>query len=171
MPKEATLARIEGEIAEGRLGIARDRLHGLVVTYPEELSLRSRLAEVYWRLGYPIPAGEYWFLDPEPGEHGPEAIQAFLRDCGGDPKVVLKRLRLPPDLAGVRGYARQRVDELIEEYRRRYQEEPDLQKPASNSGGLSNRGCGVLGLACSAVVVLILALAVFGLGELVKRLF
>ncbi len=63
MSKERTLERVEAEIAGGDLGKARDRLHGLIRTYPDDISLRSRLASIYWKLQYPHMAGCYWFLE------------------------------------------------------------------------------------------------------------
>jgi hypothetical protein len=49
MGKETALRRVEEDIARGDLGKARDRLHGLLKDYPDDLALRTRLAEVYAR--------------------------------------------------------------------------------------------------------------------------
>ena len=38
-----TLKRIEEDIENNNLGKARDRLHGLIFTYPNELHLRKQL--------------------------------------------------------------------------------------------------------------------------------
>ena len=59
------MEKIESEIAEGKLGIARDRLHGLVLSFPCDMQLRSRLGDVYSKQGYPIEAGRFWFLDED----------------------------------------------------------------------------------------------------------
>jgi hypothetical protein len=42
MPIDETLDKVASEIAAGDLGKARDRLHGLLNTYPD-LGLRRRL--------------------------------------------------------------------------------------------------------------------------------
>ena len=89
MPIEETWARIEDEIAARDLGKARDRLHGLLVTYPEDLAIRHRLGEVYWMLGHPAMAGRYWYLEApaEPARSTPPAplsapaAGACLRCC------------------------------------------------------------------------------------------
>ena len=96
-----TEQKIEQEIAEGKLGIARDRLHGLVVAYPSNLSFRSRLGDVYWRLGYPVEAGRWWFLDDSLTPEKQGAIDLFIRRWGGDPLAILRQLKLrahPDDL-------------------------------------------------------------------------
>jgi hypothetical protein len=94
MPKDETLARIEREIAQGKLGIARDRLCGLIRSYPGDLSLRSRLGDVYFKLGFPREAGRYWYFDDSPSEDKEIAIKQFLNACGNDPEIVLRRLKL-----------------------------------------------------------------------------
>ena len=85
MPIEETLARIEGEIAAGDLGKARDRLHGLLSTYPADLMLRRKLGDVYWRLQYPEMAGRYWYLVEEKSPQMLEAcdwsaVKGFFED-------------------------------------------------------------------------------------------
>ncbi|MFD4274821.1 DUF397 domain-containing protein [Streptomyces cyaneofuscatus] len=45
-----TLARVDADLAAGRIPVARQRLRGLVSSYPHEPAPRRRLAEVYrWR--------------------------------------------------------------------------------------------------------------------------
>lgn len=105
MPKDLTLERVKAEVAEGKLGIARDRLHGLLVTYPGDREIRTLLGEVYWKLGYPIEAGRFWFLVENPDEIQQEAIYRFLRDCRYSSTTVFRRLR-------VRGYPQDLISRL-----------------------------------------------------------
>ena len=56
--KSPALTRVLEDIHRGDLGKARDRLHGLVARFPDDLSLRTRLAEVYSELKYPRMAGD-----------------------------------------------------------------------------------------------------------------
>jgi hypothetical protein len=107
-PKERTLEKVEAEIAAGKLGIARDRLHGLVNTFPCDLALRSRLGDVCAGLGYPIEAGRFWYLDNNPTPERAPSIAAFEKHCENDPTIIFRRLRLKcspeeftdPDVAG-----------------------------------------------------------------------
>lgn len=79
MPVEQTLHRAADEMARGDLASvlrARQRLAGLVGTYPQRLDLRERLAEVYRVLGQPAQAGRWTYLS----EHrDPEETLAFER--------------------------------------------------------------------------------------------
>lgn len=99
MPKEETLQKIDSEIADGKLGIARDRLRGLLSEYPTDLTLRSKLGEVNWKLGYPIEAGRFWFLEIEPDVLQQGAIDQFIKSCKGDRQTVLKRIGVPSSIA------------------------------------------------------------------------
>ncbi|GLV65106.1 hypothetical protein Bmyc01_37750 [Bacillus mycoides] len=47
---EKTLKRIEKDLKNNNLGKARDRLHGLIATYPNELELRKKLGDIYFTL-------------------------------------------------------------------------------------------------------------------------
>jgi hypothetical protein len=73
MPVELTLNKAAEELRRGDLANvlrARQRLAGLVGTYPHRLDLRDRLAEVYRVLGEPAQAGRWTYLsdDRDPGE-------------------------------------------------------------------------------------------------------
>jgi hypothetical protein len=156
------LEKAEKEIAEGKLGIARDRLHGLVLSHPQDLTLRSRLGDVYWKLGYPHEAGRFWFLDPDPGEEKLAAIALFIKQCEGDPARILHRLKLtihPED--PMADQARSKVDELIRECKERGLPVPTwppkhsaMDKAKANFGYIA---CSILGIA--AVVLMLLGIA------------
>ncbi|MFG2997678.1 DUF6584 family protein [Streptomyces sp. NPDC048340] len=70
MPLPETLARVDADLAAGRVLLARQRLRGLVSSYPEDLSLRRRLAQAYRLTGEPAQAGRWMYLeaDRDPAE-------------------------------------------------------------------------------------------------------
>ncbi|GGM80459.1 hypothetical protein GCM10011609_15430 [Lentzea pudingi] len=79
MPVELTLRKAADELQRGDLASvlrARQRVAGLVGTFPDRLDLRERLAEVYRVLGQPAQAGRWTYLSEErdPGE-----LEAFER--------------------------------------------------------------------------------------------
>lgn len=79
MPVELTLHKAAEELRRGDLANvlrARQRLAGLVGTYPHRLDLRSRLAEVYRVLGDLPQAGRWDYLADSPD---PVEIAAFER--------------------------------------------------------------------------------------------
>lgn len=157
MGKIETLQKIEREVSEGKLGIARDRLHGLITSYPNDLSLRSGLGDIYAKLGYPREAGRYWFFDDPLTEEKREAIALFLKDCRYDPAVILRRLRLGGDVEQLSTKAaKARVKELIEDCERRGLELPPSKPSPAAYNYLPNGlvwGCGIV-----AAIVLLFAI-------------
>ena len=96
--REETLRRIEREIATGDRGKARDRLHGLLVTYPDDLALRRTLGDVYWQLHHPAMAGRYWYLEEDRTPEMDRACAAFERACGHDAAQILMALQFNGDV-------------------------------------------------------------------------
>ncbi|NUT99951.1 MAG: hypothetical protein HOY78_48890 [Saccharothrix sp.] len=107
MPVELTLRKAAEELARGDLASvlrARQRLVGLVTTYPDRLDLRERLAAVYRVLGDPVQAGRWSYLSDHRDEsevaafehayRTPEARLAALNWISGEHTTETARLRL-----------------------------------------------------------------------------
>ena len=124
--KEETLGRIEADIASSDYGKARDRLHGLIATYPDDLNLRLKLGQVYWELQYPSMAGRYWYLEQAKTPAMAQACRSFERSCGDDPAKLLLAVKFRGDidkirdthagqtLLGLQGQAEERFGYVIE---------------------------------------------------------
>jgi hypothetical protein len=113
---DATLQRAERDAQHGDLGKARDRLEGLLSTYPGELGIRRRLGGVYWQLGYPERAGRQWYLLPSEDERMQQAKAVFRARYGSDLRLMLAQLGYRGGLEAVRGtYAEQVLRELAAE--------------------------------------------------------
>lgn len=70
MARDDTLTRVEADLAAGRVPMARQRLRGLVSSYPRDLPVRRRLGEVYRLYGEDAQAGRWMYLeaDRDPAE-------------------------------------------------------------------------------------------------------
>ncbi|GGQ82932.1 DUF6584 family protein [Streptomyces pilosus] len=79
MPLTVTLARVDADLAAGRVPVARQRLRGLVSSYPTDLALRRRLAEVYRLYGEPAEAGRWMYLEEDRDEGETAAFEARYR--------------------------------------------------------------------------------------------
>ncbi|KES06267.1 hypothetical protein BU52_16200 [Streptomyces toyocaensis] len=79
MPLTATLARVDADLAAGRVPMARQRLRGLVSSYPDDLTLRRRLAEVYRLYGEPAQAGRWMYLEENRDAGETSAFEARYR--------------------------------------------------------------------------------------------
>lgn len=69
-----TLARIDADLAAGRIPLARQRLRGLVSSFPRDRALRRRLAEVYRLYGDAAEAGRWMYLEED---RSPQETAAF----------------------------------------------------------------------------------------------
>lgn len=155
--KESTMAKVEAEISQGKLGIARDRLHGLIDTYACDLTLRSRLGDVYFKLGYPAMAGRFWYLDSDLDAEKETAVAAFLRECGNNSAAVLRRLKIrcePEMLSDPE--AGKRVTKMLAECEAKSYTPPNFWPKKSKS---CDR---IFGLACAAITLALLALVIVG---------
>ncbi|GAA1336465.1 DUF6584 family protein [Saccharothrix algeriensis] len=118
MPVELTLRKAAEEVERGDLASvlrARQRLVGLVTSFPDRLDLRERLAEVYRALGDTAQAGRWAYLSDERDEREvaaferayrtPEARLAALNWVGGEATAETARTRL----LALRGAVAERV--------------------------------------------------------------
>lgn len=96
--EDQTLARIRDDMARGQVAMARQRLRGLVGSYPRRLDLREQLAELYRRDGLSSQAGRWSYLG---AEADPAELRAFEREFA-DPVARMRALswRGPEDAAG-----------------------------------------------------------------------
>ena len=170
MAKEDTLRRVQTDIEAGNIGRARDRLHGLIWQYPNDLSLRARLAEVYWQLRFPAMAGCYWYLEEPASDKIREAQAEFERFCGRDPLHMLQRLKFRGDAASMPPYAREKLLGLQRDCERKHGCYPDFsKKPAyRRTGGWKEQ---VVPWGCVAGIAAVLVLAAIGLVRVLQWLF
>lgn len=82
VPIEETLRRVDVDVARGDIAMARQRLRGLVASFPSRLDVRERLAQMYRVSSDPAQAGRWSYLSPDRVET--EQV-AFNRRYGDDP--------------------------------------------------------------------------------------
>ncbi|MFC9542405.1 DUF6584 family protein [Lysinibacillus sp. NPDC056959] len=102
MKKEISkaLKRIEEDIKNDDLGKARDRLHGLISTFPNELKLRKKLGDIYFELKYPAMAGRYWYLEKN---KTPIMIHAWIEFENSIGNNIARALKYKGDIEILKG--------------------------------------------------------------------
>jgi len=175
MSKPETLRKVEYDIQNGNLGLARDRLHGLMLSYPDDLSLRVKLAEVYWKFQQPVMAGRYWYLVEERSPEMEAAVQAFEKMQGHNPLRIMRALKFQGELSGIEGsYAGRVISDLMEIVKDRHNEEillglpgmpPKIKESNMRHGGQgSDFGCWI-------VFIIVMCLILIGLITVVGWIF
>jgi hypothetical protein len=172
---EETLNRIEGDIASGNYGKARDRLHGLIATYPNALTLRRRLGDVYVQLQYPAMAGRYWYLEEDRSPEMDAACRVFEKACSDDPVQMLRALKFRGDFEAIADTFAGRTL-LVLQIRAREEQgytielgRPGKEKDPHTSQ--QSRASGWLVVGCFVVVLASLALMVVGLVTVIQWIF
>lgn len=123
------MAMIEKDMLAGNLGKARDRLHGLLVSYPDNLNLRKQLGDIYWLLQMPDMAGRYWYLEEMKDERMSTACRIFEKQFKNDPAFILLAIKFKgntkndPDT-----FANQTLEKLHQKAREKHYWYADYQK-------------------------------------------
>jgi hypothetical protein len=91
MPLSDTLARVDADLATGRVPVARQRLRGLVSSFPYDLTLRRRLAEVYRLYGDAAEAGRWMYLEEDRNADETAAFEARYGSPGRRMKGIAWR--------------------------------------------------------------------------------
>ncbi|MFD4029544.1 DUF6584 family protein [Streptomyces sp. NPDC058637] len=88
MPPRETLARVDADLAAGRVPVARQRLRGLISSFPHDLTLRPRLAEVYRLYGDAAEAGRWMYLEEDRNADETAAFEARYGSPGRRMKAL-----------------------------------------------------------------------------------
>ncbi|MFJ9736551.1 DUF6584 family protein [Streptomyces sp. NPDC101166] len=88
MPLRETLARVDADLAAGRIPVARQRLRGLISSFPHDLTLRRRLAEVYRLYGDAAEAGRWMYLEEDRNADETAAFEARYGSPGWRMKAL-----------------------------------------------------------------------------------
>jgi hypothetical protein len=121
MVNQKSMTQIEMDLQAGNLGKARDRLHGLIQTYPDDLELRSRLSEIYWQLQLPEMAGRYWYLIENKDERMTQACRIFEERFHHDPLQMLFALKFKGDVDAIaESYAGKTLMKLHQQAKSKY---------------------------------------------------
>jgi hypothetical protein len=107
---ERTLRRVDEDLRNGDLVMARTRLRDQVRSLPQRLDLRERLAEVYRLEGDVAQAGRWSFLAEK---RDPAELEAFTRAYRRDPETLMQAIAWRGDEGdATTEVARERLTEL-----------------------------------------------------------
>lgn len=120
MSKEITLKKADYDILQGNLGKACDRLNGLIHTYPDDLSLRVKIAEIYYQAKFLALAGKYWYLEENKTDIMKSACAEFEKSRGNNPLAILEDLKFRGSIDNLPKYVKEKLLSLQKECKGRY---------------------------------------------------
>ncbi|MFE7580470.1 DUF6584 family protein [Streptomyces gardneri] len=132
MPLSNTLDRVDADLAAGRVPMARQRLRGLVSSYPCDLTLRRRLAEVYRLYGDAAEAGRWMYLEEDRDADETAAFEARYQSPAW--RMTALAWRGPEALAGT-AVAEERLGAVRTACAERLGHAVDWDDPASYGAG------------------------------------
>ncbi|MFI1660384.1 DUF6584 family protein [Streptomyces sp. NPDC020472] len=106
MSQQHTLARVDADLAAGRVPMARQRLRGLVSSFPYDLTLRRRLAEVYRLYGEAAEAGRWMYLEED---RCPDETAAFEERYGSPARRMKALAWRGPEALAATAFAESRL--------------------------------------------------------------
>ncbi|MDQ1143869.1 hypothetical protein QE429_000696 [Bacillus sp. SORGH_AS 510] len=156
-----TLIKIEEDIKNNDLGKARDRLHGLISTYPDELELRKRLGDIYFELKYPSMAGRFWYLEENKTPEMVKACNDFEKSMGNDPNRIVRALKYKGNIDIIK---RLELDHAITSIQKKVKEKLTEEPEDSLVDKLVSYGC-------LSIIVLIIIFTLIGVYTFFKWIF
>ncbi|WP_432065498.1 DUF6584 family protein [Streptomyces sp. C10-9-1] len=135
MPLRETLARVDADLAAGRVPVARQRLRGLVSSFPYDLTLRQRLAEVYRLYGDAAEAGRWMYLEEDRNADETVAFEARY----GSPAWRMKALAWRgPEAMAATSFAEEQLGAVRTACAEELGHPVDWDSPASYQDGLED---------------------------------
>jgi len=161
-----TLARVDDDLRKGDVAMARTRLTSLVRSLPHSLDARERLAEVCRLDGDTVEAGRWSYLSEQ---RDAAEVAAFERACGENPRRIMRGLRWSgaEDLAADE-LAQQRLLEVRSRAEAAAGKPLDWSDRGRDTEPTSDR---LVGIGCTAVVLVLVALVVIGAVTVVGWIF
>lgn len=179
MTKKETLSKVRRDIRQGDLGKARDRLHGLLVSFPDDLDIRKRLGEVYWSMQMPQMAGRYWYLIKDKDERMLDACHRFEREMKSNPDRMMFAMKFRGNIDTIKNhFSRETLQRLHQAamnegrvYHYWYQRKLKKKEPRVEDDGKSKRGSNIFQWSLLTVLGLGLIFSCIGLITVIKWIF
>ncbi|MEU5822000.1 DUF6584 family protein [Streptomyces sp. NPDC047803] len=170
MPLRETLARVDADLAAGQVPVARQRLRGLVSSFPHDLTLRRRLAEVYRLYGDAAEAGRWMYLEEDRHAEETAAFEARHGSPGSRMKALAWR---GPEAKAATAFAEGQLVAMRTARAEELGHPVDWDDPASYQDGVEGEheapsepwtvGGVLAGVGCLAAALVFLAIWVNGL--------
>jgi len=154
-PPTPDLSRARRDIDEGRPWKAKDRLEGMLVTFPADQDVLGLLGDVNWSMGDAPEAGRAWYLTDRTGPDVDAAVAA-LTERYGMPGLA-NRLPVKAPFGSYPPAAHQRLKALQKAQRKAGQKWP---KAPSTRGVGQMRDSKVRGAVATVALAVIIALTV-----------
>ncbi|MDN3694751.1 hypothetical protein QWZ06_22025 [Chryseobacterium tructae] len=169
--------KVELDLKEGKKKKACDRLRNLINQFPDDLSLRTKLGQIYYNAGFLDEAGKFWILSEPENEEMEKAVELYRKTLSNSGNAILKDIVFRGSKAQLNEYAMNIFAELEKDSLKKTKHIPDF-KPKNREKGkyseIENPASFVNKICIAALIVFLISLPILGVVkffELIKSLF
>ncbi|PTT37329.1 hypothetical protein DBR28_09910, partial [Chryseobacterium sp. HMWF028] len=106
------LYRIEQDLKAGRKKKACDRLRNMINQFPDDLSLRKKLGQIYFDAGFLDEADKFWILSSPENNEMENAVEIYRKSLSDSGNAILKDIVFRGDKNLLDEYAWKVITEL-----------------------------------------------------------
>ncbi|WP_276875463.1 DUF6584 family protein [Chryseobacterium joostei] len=167
--------RIEQDIKEGRKKKACDRLRNMINQFPNDISLRKKLGQIYFEAGFLDEAGKFWILSTPENNEMENAVEIYRQSLSNSGNAILKDILFRGDKELLDERAKKVINELEYDSFKRTKQIPLFKAKTREKGNYSENHMNILSkigiFLLIGLIILLPILGIFKLLELISSLF
>lgn len=126
--------RIEQDLKAGRKKKACDRLRNMINQFPDDISLREKLAQIYHDSGFKDEAGKFWIFSEPQNFEMKEAVELYRKSFSNSGNAILKDIVFRGDKTQLSEYAKNILKELETDSFKKTKRIPDFKRKQREKG-------------------------------------
>lgn len=167
--------RIEQDLKAGRKKKACDRLRNMINQFPNDISLRKKLGQIYFEAGFLDEAGKFWILCTPENNEMKNAVEIYRKSLSNSGNAILKDIVFRGDKNFLDEYAIKVMAELERDSFKATKHIPVFKAKIREKGKYSESQTGFLSTLGTFLfigsIILIPVLGIYKLFELIKSFF
>lgn len=130
-------SKIDEDLKEGRKKKACDRLRNMINQFPDDISLRKKLGQIYYEAGFLDEAGKFWILSEPENEAMENAVALYRKTLGDSGSAILKDIVFRGNKEQLNEYAMGTLAELEQDSLKKTKHIPDFKPKTREKGKYS----------------------------------
>jgi hypothetical protein len=131
---ETHFYKIEQDLKTGKKKKACERLRNLINEYPDDLSLREKVAQIYYDAGFKDEAGKFWILSEPQSFEMKEAVEIYRSSLSNSGNAILKDIVFRGNKNKLPAYTLNIIKELEADSFRKTRHIPDFKRKSREKG-------------------------------------
>lgn len=126
--------RIDEDLRAGRKKKACDRLRNLINEFPDDISLREKLGQIYYDSGFKDEAGKFWILSEIQNFEMKDAVDIYRNSFSNSGNAILKDIVFRGDKNQLSEYSRNILSELESDSFKKTKHIPEFKRKDREKG-------------------------------------